>query len=376
MLHYIGNYAKSRFNAPYPRNIWELKAYRGRLYLGCGNSSNEQPSPNAGPVDIVCYDPASQDFVVEASQIPEEQIERFVILDDRLLLPGHDPTRNDNLRIYLREADGSWTFIPCGEGQRQYHLYDLTPYQGWLYLAKGINFLQSDAAARIRLSDFWAEQYRFTELPVPSRSRLCTMCRPAWRLYHFFEVGGQLYAIGELSNLNTYSGAGPGGAYVYSPWSNAWNQLDNLFFLGVNPKLATIRFSANLNDRLVYIVSKKHNDHHHWPQQMAWTDGQSVTPIPCPEGCEAGFLPWDVTVVDGAAYGLFSKPIGDQFEVQVRTSRDLTNWAVTFTTQLPSFARAFAYLDGDWYLGLGCEWIDGQWYGNPDAAGMIYRWSV
>ena len=42
----------------YARNIWTLFAYDGKIFLGGGNSSNEGPASNAGPVPVMSFDPA------------------------------------------------------------------------------------------------------------------------------------------------------------------------------------------------------------------------------------------------------------------------------------------------------------------------------
>src|SRR5882672_6907004 len=47
----------------YARNVWDMQSFQGRLYLGHGNSSNLQPSPNAGPIPVVYWDPAASAFV-------------------------------------------------------------------------------------------------------------------------------------------------------------------------------------------------------------------------------------------------------------------------------------------------------------------------
>ncbi len=47
----------------YARNVWDLQAYKGRLYIGAGNSSNRgPPASNSGPVPVNSYDPASGQF--------------------------------------------------------------------------------------------------------------------------------------------------------------------------------------------------------------------------------------------------------------------------------------------------------------------------
>ena len=62
----IGNPFSARFPTPdlyYARNVWDMEVYDDRLYLGHGNSNNDGPAPNAGPVEIWSYN--GQTFTTE-----------------------------------------------------------------------------------------------------------------------------------------------------------------------------------------------------------------------------------------------------------------------------------------------------------------------
>jgi hypothetical protein len=74
----------------FARNVWDLKAFAGRLYIGLGNRANSGPAPNAGPVDIWHFAPESGRFVKEWTA-PDEQVESFRIIDGQLVVPGNDP---------------------------------------------------------------------------------------------------------------------------------------------------------------------------------------------------------------------------------------------------------------------------------------------
>ena len=60
----------------YARNVWALKAFDGRLYIGAGNSSNGGPASNAGPVPIFSFDPKTKKFAQEWNA-PDEQLDIF-----------------------------------------------------------------------------------------------------------------------------------------------------------------------------------------------------------------------------------------------------------------------------------------------------------
>src|ERR1043166_449312 len=83
----LGNPAAKRYRGDraYARNAWDLQAYEGHLYVASGNSNNDGPAPNAGPVDIWSYDPQSGQFASE-QVIDEEQIALFRTTPTELLI--------------------------------------------------------------------------------------------------------------------------------------------------------------------------------------------------------------------------------------------------------------------------------------------------
>ncbi|QUL57177.1 hypothetical protein KDC22_12320 [Paenibacillus tritici] len=56
--------------APYARNVWDMQLFDGKIYLGHGNSSNNAPSSNAGPVPIYYWDLAQTSFLFRMLRIP------------------------------------------------------------------------------------------------------------------------------------------------------------------------------------------------------------------------------------------------------------------------------------------------------------------
>ncbi len=111
----------------YARNIWTMKRVGDRLYLGSGNSSNRGPAINAGSqyggVPVVYYDLRYDVFRTEAI-LEDEQIDRYVMLNQKLCIPAHDPTEDWSFgNYYCRQWDGRWQKIrniPDG-----IHVYDL-----------------------------------------------------------------------------------------------------------------------------------------------------------------------------------------------------------------------------------------------------------
>ncbi|MFM8357766.1 MAG: hypothetical protein ACKOET_04345, partial [Verrucomicrobiota bacterium] len=92
-LEILGSPASVRYPEciqAYARNPWALDMYQGRLYIGLGDLSNEGPSPNAGPVPVITYDPGSGKFTQE-NTLDEEELAHFYPRGDELWIPGTGP---------------------------------------------------------------------------------------------------------------------------------------------------------------------------------------------------------------------------------------------------------------------------------------------
>ncbi len=97
-VQFLGNKMADDGKRGRARNIWDLEAYNGRIYLGGGSTVE-----NAGPVSVWAYDPATASFH-NAYTVPEEAIELFRVFDADLYIPAADPTSGDMNKFYLGVA--------------------------------------------------------------------------------------------------------------------------------------------------------------------------------------------------------------------------------------------------------------------------------
>lgn len=114
------------------RNIVELKAYEGRLYIGHGDAS-----VNTGPTDVIAWDPVRGAFSTEFT-VDDEGIHQYCVVDGKLAIPGLDATEDwDFGNVYVREPDG-WVkhrTIPHG-----LHVFDLIQLEESWYVGTGSIF--------------------------------------------------------------------------------------------------------------------------------------------------------------------------------------------------------------------------------------------
>lgn len=336
----------------YARNIWDMHVYDGRVYLGAGNSSDGGPVSNAGPVPIVCYDPAIGDFVKEGT-VQDEQIDAYYTHRGRLYIPGHDPMQSwDWGNLYCRQDDGRWKKhrnIPDA-----IHLYAVAWHNGKLFGGLGTPREKGGAAVCISADD----------------GKTWTIAQTGkYRVYDFLAVAGSLYAVETIPGgraSSSYVTKWLGGCWVYEYIGpDRFVPRKDITAATLFPQtnlrpywsMKAVRVHS-LKDESLYIGAAVHNDHQFLPFGLyvasSLQEGDaSVRRIELPDHSR----PWDLLVRDDGVYVLLESPADADVEVKVLRSKgpDLNVWDEVLHFSSPTFARSFEKLDGDFYFGLGCE---------------------
>ena len=319
----------------YARNVWDMQLWNGRIYLGSGNSSNNHPARNAGPVPLYSLNPRTASFDSEYV-VNDEQIHRYRVIGSDLVVPGHDPLESWDLGNFYRLRDGAWDkvrTIPRG-----IHNYDMFVHDGALFASLG-----TARCGKLGRSTDGGETWTIYDLPG------------VFRGYELFTCGGDLY-------VSCYAGAlfrftGDRLARVHA----------NLFPGAVHGPMPIVARSARLGGSLVYLGADNVNDHQ-WVTFGAYRAERigEAEPLNIP----ADHVPYDVLVRDGTAYVLTNRIDDDAgtATMVIYGSQDLRAWTEIVRCSLPSFARSFEYVDGAFYVGLGTET-------DPlnAASGNVYR---
>ena len=339
---------------PYSRNVWEMQFFNGRIYLGHGNSSNDAPEINAGPIPILYLDLATGHFVNENNfAVDDEQIDVYRIINGKLCTPGHDPKEGWEMGNFYRLEPGGWVkhrTIP-----EAIHAYDFYGFGGKLFAALGP---QTNKVSTVVSSDDDGQTWM-------SYKKL-----DSWRRYTLFELEGVLYAPPESlgSDLKLLGKK----AHRMAEYSGTdFTTRTDLSFQNVFPdtpcdiaqypdgRFGKIVKPVNFSGRLVFIGGEEWNDHQTFPfglyvaSSLAAGNVQ-VDRVTLPENA----LPWDILTRDGKVYVLTSgKTEGtpDSFTVKVFSSADCLSWTELFHFTMPTFARSFEESDGDFYFGLGTD---------------------
>ncbi len=350
----------------YARNIWDMHVFEGRLYLGAGSARNSAPARNAGPVPIVCYDPARKRFLKEGT-VDDEQIDAYYTHKGRLYIPGCDPIQDWRWgNFYCRQGNGRWKKHRNVPGVL--HMFAMAWHEGRVFGALGT---RNGAAVSIS-SD---EGQTWTVVPTGGG-----------RVYGFLTVGGRLYAVktvptpGVMQKLREDVRATVFCVSEFQAPDRFVPRRDITaetlfpgFDLTSNGWMRVLRAQA-LGDKALYIGA-----HDSLPPGLFLASSLEkghprVRRIALPDGNR----PVDWVVYDNHVYVLTKAEAADGAEVRVFRfqEEDLSARQEVLHFRAPTFARSFEILNGDFYFGLGCQVDNSRKWDRkplPPATGDILR---
>ncbi len=319
----------------YARNIWDMIEYHGQLFIGAGNSSNEGPASNSGPVPLISYIPEMNEFH-NIFSVDDEQIDRFRLLNNYLFIPGHDPKESWELGNYYRLENGNnwkkYRNIPSG-----IHNYDMAYFSNTLFAALGL-----EKGAGVAISHDFGLTWTLSRINND-------------RIYSFLVDNYDIYAAG------TFTANGEAALYKYE--IDTFTSRKDIGTLQLFPNMSfkntqylKIIRTEIFQGHSIYIGAYIHNDHQYIPFGIYKVNSLkagsvSILPIYLPENTRV----WDLLVQNDTLYILLDTPNNEGTIVSVAESKDGVNWIELFKYQSTTFARSFAILNGDYYFGLGCE---------------------
>ena len=174
------------------RSPWDMIVYDGALYVGNGDFD-----ANAGPVRLYRYDPLNDEWTSSA-ELPEEEINRFCLLDGRLTTPGIDPKEDWDLGNYYVLQNGEWVqnrVLPDG-----IHAFDLAEYDGKIFAGLGV------PAGKYPVAVSKDGGLTFQQVEMETDGEPTDTTGHDWvRVYDLFTLKGDLYALylyGSVMPLN------------------------------------------------------------------------------------------------------------------------------------------------------------------------------
>lgn len=359
----LGNpHAKRYASGPriYGRNVWVMREYKGKIYLGAGNSANEGPAQNCGPVPVIAFDPGTKEFVTEW-EAPDEQIDVYrVFSDGNLYIPGHDPKEDWSLgNFYRKDKEGNWEKVrtmPKGV-----HNYDMAEFDKKIFCG----------GYGVAVSSNWGKTMILLDQDF-KRGLI-------GRAYSFLPFQKGLFAVTKFALNGKEDRACVG---LYNKSKNEFERVemkasDVMPKTKGNGKECKIMRPTPYKKDILYIGGYIHNDHQTWPigaySATATGKGFNAKRITLPKDA----MPWDFEVYKDKAYLLFSVPgNGDEVINHVWVATSSTSFKPLFSFRATTFARSFVYFDGFFYFGMGCEVKDPQKWDQSELkeeCGEIYR---
>ncbi len=321
----------------YARNIWTLQAYKGEIYIGGGNSSNEGPAKNAGPVPVIKYSPIENKFIKEFT-VQEEQIDLYYVYQNYLFIPGHDPSEDwTSGNLYVRSDDGVW--IKRRNLTNGLHNYSIINYQNLLFCG-----IKQNKGSAIAVSKDLGETWKITNINYP-------------RIFSFFILKDKLYIVTEVK----VNAKNPIFEYVsetqYFHRRDIFNE--NLFpGILLNEEYGNKMIkSITYDNKLIYIGAHSHNDHQSKPFGVFVADSFEKNKLSIKKiNLKKGEIPWDLKKANDKVYLLTSKKELNKTNISVFVmNENLTELKELFHFYSSTFARSFEILNNDFYFGLGCE---------------------
>ncbi len=179
----------------FAKNIWDMVVFEKMIFLASGNSSNQKPGCNAGPVPVIRLEPETETFTLElltarveatgqqqrfsAKYIPEEQINHFRPISQQLFFPGIDPTQNWRWGNFYRRQKQGW--LQYRTLENTVHTYDLR-YFGGKFFAAVLRFINRRFRPYVAIS---ADGIHWQYQPLGSSGQ---------KIFSLLPVGPQLWA--------------------------------------------------------------------------------------------------------------------------------------------------------------------------------------
>ncbi|MEQ8174143.1 MAG: hypothetical protein ABRQ26_03655 [Syntrophomonadaceae bacterium] len=320
----------------YPRNVWDMQLFNGKIYIGYGNSSNGQPSPNAGPISVIYYDPVAAKFITQLTA-DEEEIAVLKIIAGNLYIPGIDTREGWSFgNLWVLRPNGGYEklrTIPNAE-----HVLDVALYNDKLFCGNGATSARWNVTVSPDGGHTWqAKANNFNACEMGSA---------------VFVYKGKLYC----SSIFFYYDIDPANNFLVADGDtitvihvNGKKMFPGMMGGGISYKMLRTQV---LNGKLIYLGVKIANAMQWNPEGLFILNGDigsQANRIALPV---TGVLPTDIVVRSNTVYV-------SAFDINTYTnymfkSTDLVNWNEIFRFTSNTFARSFEELNGDFYLGMGC----------------------
>jgi len=303
---------------------WEITVWDGKLFIGAGDYDK-----NAGPVDIWYYD-LQEGVWVNSGEVPDEEVNRFTVIDGCLVAPGIDPKENGSLGNFYRFENDAWTTVKSIPGGL--HCFDMIEYDGKIFSGIGVESGQYPIAVSTDKGNSFSyvEMYKNNALIDTSGSKNV-------RVYDLFVFNDTLYGaflFGDTDityDLYRYEN----GVFVFdNQWYNKIHQVNyNNYIIG-----GKAEYKGNMYFTTGYLY--------------ATDDMANFTRVAFPRKQTV----YDICVDENGLNALCAEKLSDgKYEISVwkNSSEKLTEFDELFSFIYDIPALSIACANGDFYIGMG-----------------------
>jgi len=310
------------------RTVWDVEAYDGKIYIGCGNYDSNAGS-NVGDLPVYSYDPATETWTKEYN-VHDEQVSRFFSEWGNLYIPGMDPGsgagENGN---YYYKAGGKWATY--SSVYRGIHMFDM------LFLEDGKTVfagLGTNTGVQPYISKSTDGGKTWNLVTFKKDGATLTNTSSTWsRTHNMFEYKGEVYGTlwvsggGNTGNMGLYkynASTNTMDYYAATPSSLYLNSMSNGYDFTFNGKFVNV-----YNSITVFSDDLK-----------SWNTVSGFTGTPTCAQVIGDYMYFSTY------YGSYS---------YLYRTKDLSYFeqlaSVNFNDPNYSYISAFDYLDGTFYLG-------------------------
>jgi len=370
-VEYLGNPLAAKMpngsGWEHARAVWDMQAFNGRVYLAHGSVKS-----NAGPLDVVSFNPTTGSFHTEFV-IEDESIWEFVDAGEKLYVAGADATESwdwGNLYVFDGSVWRKRRTLP-----NVVHCWSAEFYEGELFVVAS-RVLQSGSGEQVLVDEIFmtnddgeswamllqdAEKEVFEIFASPDGLYACREC-----VTDVFELRGSSFQ--RAAGVSMFPDLAP------EEWEDCWMHVGN---------------SVTFNDALVYVgraglsPASLVRTRLHIARDIARGDIQ-VVDVGRPEE-----IILDIVVEQDLCWVLTNEMNEDDVSstARVYASTDLHSWQLVAVVETPTIVQSFEILGDFLYFGLGpghpgkvnfeIPVGTGQAVGDNDShCGEIYRLDI
>ena len=308
------------------RCVWDIEYFDGGIYVGSGDYDK-----NKGPVYMTHYSFEKGKWRFDTG-LPDEQIERFFIFDNKFYAAGCDPQTSWSYGNLYYMENGRWQVnntIPGGV-----HNFDAIKFEGKLYVGLGV--VEGNAPVQVTEDEKnWTSVYFYKD-----GNLIDSAVSGLTRVYDFFALDGELYAFlyTEFDSKSYYE--------IY--------RLDGDKFVYHSEMPKNIMYSKSMYSFFNQKVEFKGAQYFTTAYFYKSRDMKTAEQINL--GDTTGVI--DLRVMDDTLYVLCNEKIinedqTEEFRVSVKMSKDGTEFTEMFHFNYPVRALCFTYANDSFYFGMG-----------------------